>query len=1191
MEFKRSLLVKFAVALSLALGGQLLMAQSAGTSGLAGTVKDPSGASIPNVTVTATSITTGQVRTATTGADGAYRFNLLQPGDYRVRFAANGFKTSEVSLVTLNVTETPEVDRTLEVGAQSEQVTVSATAEALQTQSSTLGTTVDSKAVVELPLSNRNYTQIVGLSAGVEGGVNNATQFGKGTQDFSVNGADPGQNNYQMDGVAINNSANSGSSNDSGIYAGIGIPNPDAIQEFKIQTSTYDASYGRNPGANVNVVTKTGTNQFHGGVYEFLRNADLNANSFFDNRDGGGKQQMLTQNQFGGNFGGPIKHNKIFIFGSYQETRELNGVATQGASTFLEPPVPAGDRSTPAWLAAMGAANCPQNNVGKPDAASFNTLFAGLGQQQVACDGSNINPVSLAELQLKLPNGQYYIPTNTTGSFQNVFLTSPAVFHEHNLVVNMDYVINSKNTFSAKYFYTMDPQTIPFGGSLPGAPETSYYANTNAVLKLTTIVTNTMVNEFHVSGQRNNSASTDVTPGTPQGVGQTPIVPTEHELPPTVIVGAYSLFGTLAPSISPTNQMQIADQYSWSHGKHTIRAGFEVEGTRWPISFMGLERGFLLYGSFADWLIGDAGCGNLTNCSAANPQGTSGSAFGNILQCLFCVRSGPTGIIHNYGEHNYSSFFQDDWKISSRLTVNLGVRWEFDGTYNDKYGNLTNVWPNLMNGVAVPTSAAAAATSPNGLIGDVVPNNFIAHYGSVPAGVLINNNGTPISGHPPLSDFAPRVGFAWQPTENGKLVIRGGAGMFYDRIAGDRFVHGLEQGYPYSVTLDITSPVNSFSNQNPYPTTPLSFPARWFDLATNTGSGFDQAFLDPDIHTPLVRQYNIGIQYQLARTWVLEVGYVGSSGINLVDTYHAYNVASLASPGNPVNGLTTNSVENANARVAYLGYVSGGLTGTAFDGKSNYNSLQVTARKQFSHGLTFQASYTWSKDLGDTDATLASASSGNSGLPTSMSQQYGPVYFARPQRFIINYSYELPLGKHDGAMGYLLNGWQWSGVTTLQGGSPLTITDSNGGTIYGTSTTAVSRAQMCPGATYGSVLSNGSVTSRLGGNSGGNGYFNASAFCDADLPVIGDGTGYGNSGVGIVLGPGQFNFDTSLTKTTRFREKHIVQFRAEFFNFFNHPQFGNPALTAQPSAAATFGEITTTTVNPRVMQFALKYNF
>jgi Carboxypeptidase regulatory-like domain/TonB dependent receptor-like, beta-barrel len=1159
-----------------------LLAQSAGTSGLAGVVKDPSGASIPNVTVTATSTTTGQVRTATTGGDGAYRFNLLQPGDYKLRFVANGFKTAEVGSVTLNVTETPEVDRTLEVGTQNEQITVEATTEALQTQSSTLGTVVDSKAVVELPLSSRNYTQIVGLSAGVSGGVNNATQFGKGTQDYSVNGADPGQNNYQMDGVAINNSANSGSSNDSGIYAGIGIPNPDAVQEFKIQTSTYDASYGRNPGANVNVVTKTGTNQFHGGLFEFLRNADLNANSFFDNRSGGGVQQKLTENQFGGNFGGPIKKNKIFIFGAYQETRELNGIAPSGSSSFFEPPIPGGDRSTPAWQAALGAANCPANNPGNP---KFNTLFAGFGQMQVACDGSNISAVSMAMLNLKLPGGGYYIPTNTGTPYQNVFLTAPAIFHEHNLVVNMDYLINSKNTFSAKYFYTMDPQTGPLNGNLAGTPESNYYANTNTSLKLVTIISNTLVNEARISGQRNEAIGSDSTPGTPQAVGQTPIVPTENELPVTIISGAFNMFGTLAPSVSPTNQMQIADQISWSRGKHTIRAGFEVEGTRWPISFMGLERGFLFYGSFADWLIGRGGCDpSNTACSPANPGNTTGSAFGDITSCLFCVRSGPTGIIHNYGEHNYSAFVQDDWKVNSRLTINLGVRWEFDGTYNDKYGNLTNVWPDLMNGVAVPTSAAAAASSTAGFVGYVVPNNFVAHYGAsaVPAGVQINNNGTPISGHPPLSNFAPRIGFAWQPKDNGKLVIRGGAGMFYDRIAGDRFVHGLEQGYPYSITLDYPGATNTFSNVNPYPTTPLSFPPRWFNTATLTGSGLDQAFLDPSIHTPLVRQYNLNVQYQFAPTWILEVGYVGSSGINLVDTYHDYNVAGLASPSNPINGITSNTTQNIQARVRDLGYISGGLTGTAFDGKSFYNSLQITVRKQFSHGFTMQGAYTWSKDLAD-----LTGSAGNSGDPTNLAQQYGPVGFSRPQRLIINYAYDLPFGRHDGAAGYLLNGWNLSGVTTIQSGTPLTITDGGGGSIFGLST---SRAQMCPGATYATAVTPGGVESRLGGASGGPGYVSASAFCSADLPQIGNGTGYGNAGIGILLGPGQVNFDVSVIKTTRIRERQTIQFRSEFFNFFNHPQFSNPATLAV-STPSSFGQITTTSVGPRVIQFALKYNF
>ena len=1158
-----------ALTLLLALFVPALMAQSSGTSGLAGTVTDPSGAAIPNVTVTATHINTGQVRTSTTGSDGAYRFTLLQPGEYKLRFTASGFKTSEVGSVTLNVTETPELNRTLDVGAQSEQITVEATAETLQTQSSTLGTTVDSKAVVELPLSNRNYTQIVGLSAGVNAGVSNATAFGKATADFSVNGADPGQNNYQMDGVAINNSANSGSSNDSGIYAGIGIPNPDAIQEFKIQTSTYDASYGRNPGANVNVITKSGSNTFHGGLWEFFRNEDFNANDFFDNRDGGGKQQILRQNQFGGDIGGPIKKNKIFIFGNYQETRQLNGVAAAGASSFFEPPIPSGDRSTPAFQAALGAANC-----------KFPTAFAFAGEVQVACDGSNISPVSLAMLNLKLPNGQYYIPSNDGTPFKPVFLSSPAIYHEHQLIVNMDYLINSKNTFSAKYFYTQNPQMIPFNGPQPfGTPVSNYYSNTNAVLKLTSIITNTLVNEARISGQRNNAVGSDSTPGTPQGVGQTPIVPTEHELPVTVIAGAFNLFGTLAPSVSPTNQMQIADQLSWSHGKQTIRAGFEVEGTRWPISFQGLERGFLFYLSFSDWLMGRGGCDpSNPACSPSNPGNTTGSAFSNITACLFCVRSGPTGIIHNYGEHNYSAFVQDDYKVSSSLTLNLGVRWEFDGTYNDKYGNLTNVWPDLMGTVPAPTAPSPTGA---GLVGYVVPNNFVAHYGQPPAGVKINDNGTPISGHPPLSNFAPRIGFAWQPTANGKLVIRGGAGLFYDRIAGDRFVHGLEQGYPYSITLDYLA-TNTYSNVNPYPDTPLSFPPRWYNTATLTGSNLNQAFLDPSIHTPLVRQYNVNVQYQFAPSWVLEVGYVGSSAINLVDTYHQYNIPLLASPSNPINGITTNTLANVNARVPLLGYLPGGLTGTAFDGISNYNSLQVTVRKQFSHGFTAQASYTWSKDLGD-----LTGNAGNSNDPSNLAQQYGPVAFNRSQRVIINYAYLLPFGTHQGFLGFLTSGWNLSGVTTIQNGTPLTITDSAGGTIYASGD---SRAQMRAGDTYSSIKTPGGVEDRLGGASGGPGYLNPLAFDSKALPQIGNGTGYGNAGIGIILGPGQFNFDLSLEKTTHITERQTVIFRAEAFNLFNHPQFLNPGTLAV-STPATFGQITASSVNPRILQLALKYVF
>src|SRR6202142_627681 len=399
-------------------------AQSAGTSALTGTVTDPSGAAVPNVTVTATNTATNAARTATTGSDGADRFTLLPPGTYKVHFAANGFKAAEVTAVNLSVTETPVLDQKLEVGAQSDQVTGEASAETLQTATSSLGTTVGARQVTELPLSSRNFTQIVGLSAGASAPVNNATAFGKGTSDMAVNGNNTGQNNFQMDGVAINNVANNGSVNDSGIYAGIGIPSPDALQEFRIQTSTYDASYGRNPGANVNVITKSGTNSFHGTAFEFFRNAQMNANGFFYNRDNPNSQtakQVLNQNQYGGVIGGPIKKDKLFFFASYQGLKNRNGISPEGNSSgIVLPPIPGNnstDRSTPQFLSALIAENCGPFVGGLP---------ATLGPSFLPCSATTVSGPALKILQLKTAGGGYYIPGNNGQTVYNAAFSIPS---------------------------------------------------------------------------------------------------------------------------------------------------------------------------------------------------------------------------------------------------------------------------------------------------------------------------------------------------------------------------------------------------------------------------------------------------------------------------------------------------------------------------------------------------------------------------------------------------------------------------------------------------------------------------------------------------------------------------------------------------------------------------------------------
>ena len=318
-----AVLSSIAIILCLMTMTPLLLGQTAATGALTGSLKDASGAVVPNATVTATSIDTGQARITATDADGTYKFGLLSPGDYKLKFVAPGFNTAEVPSVTITVTETAVLDQSLKIGEQTQQVEVRAEAEAVQTATSTVGTVINSQSITDLPLTSRNYTTLLGLSSGANAGVYNAANMGKGSQEISVNGSTSDQNDYSMDGASIVNIGARGLTGDFGANPGISVVNPDAIQEFKIQTSLFDAGYGRNPGASVNVVTKSGTNQYHGSAFEFFRNTALNANDFFLKLSPApnNTRQVLNQNQFGGTFGGPMKNDKLFFFASYQETR------------------------------------------------------------------------------------------------------------------------------------------------------------------------------------------------------------------------------------------------------------------------------------------------------------------------------------------------------------------------------------------------------------------------------------------------------------------------------------------------------------------------------------------------------------------------------------------------------------------------------------------------------------------------------------------------------------------------------------------------------------------------------------------------------------------------------------------------------------------------------------------------------
>jgi len=1362
--------------------------QSAGTGALTGTVTDPSGGVIVGATVTATNLGTGQERSETTDASGAYKFSLLSAGNYSVKFSASGFKTSEVPSVTVNITETPVLNQKLEVGAQTEQVTVESTAETIQTQNATVGSLVGAKEVTDLPLSSRNYTQIIDLSPGVIANVASAAAVGNGTQDINVNGMGSDQNNYMMDGASVTNYGSGGGAQ-SGNFPGIGIPNPDAIQEFKIQTSQYDAGYGRNPGASVNVVTKGGTNSFHGNAWEFFRNSALDANDIFNklseqDNDVKNKPEVLNENLFGGTIGGPIKKDKLFFFGSYQGFRQKNGVGTNGFATGLaagvqllplnQPGVAIGSArsdqgagySVPLNLAA-GAPACPAptykaylgcvyaNNMGLLGAVLGPAALIGTGVP-VASDGSNINNVAVNILQAPGPKGGlnqgFYFPSLPASAYSAggvlnpnsalpATLSVPILANEDQYLGNLDYVISSKNTFSERFFTSKDPQVQPFvclgfvgapgvNNCDPGAPEDVTYTADSGVLKLTTVASSNLVNEALFSFQRSTTVASPGDYLTACGVGITPPIangncgslssiknlnPIPAQIPtfgvlalptinvaggPTVTTGAWNNGGNFfASATNFFNTFQYKDQVSWNHGKHALRVGAEADRIQYNWTLPG--RGGLAFGTMADFL---------TSSSGAPNTGTAPAGSGLLIN--FYGLAQPDGNPHDQRTNEFNAFAEDDIKVTSKLTVNLGMRWEYDGYPSDRTGLFTDVWTTqllLQNaGSFFLGGEEGCATLPCGapnnrvgtLLGYVVQSNYnpntpkcgiptaqtacslTAQPGVYPGyiggatGVLVNDNKTLVHGAP-YNDFGPRVGLAWQPLGD-RLVVRAGYGIFYDAVYANLLANNNAGNPPYSGAVPALE-----SNSLDVPAQPglqFGWVPRTLKVAsgmaatgatvitdnqggTGLGGTSDSEFLG----VPLVQQYNLDFQYEVVKNWILDVGYVGSHGTHLYDWARPINIAFLqpGAPNEPVPGdiqdqrmvlgsgaqgtpnsfpfndagntnpatqVLENTGTNVLGRVSYLGYGTGGVSTTNTVGDSLYNSLQVSLKHQFSKGLLLQMSYTWSKSITNINAPEAGsgiAAPGNvlsggasSNDPLDLGQQYGLAAFNRPQRLVIAYSYDLPYKHTEGLTGKLLGGWTISGVTTIQDGEPFTVADTNGGRIYyGSAGVPFGgggvRAELNPANTgacnsYGvcrgiDLSTTGSMLCRTGnlsttqltefGCSSNAGYINAGAFgstpciggtVEGDCAGSGGATGFGNSQVGAVMGPGQNNWDISLIKNTKITEGTTLQFRTEFYNIWNHPQYNPPVDTL---GDVGFGGIFSSSVPPRILQFALKYSF
>lgn len=1110
-----------------------LRAQAPGTGAITGTISDPSGAVVPNALVSAVNEETNWSRTVSTTPEGQYRVQLLPPGSYSVAAEADGFKRKKLRSIHVVVAETTVVDIHLEVGAATIQVQVVGIPSLAQTESAGLGRATDGETIVTLPLANRNFSQILGLSPGVIVELPNAANLGRNTYNVSVNGAKTTANNFQFNGVDANNiSQNSASGFDPEV--GIAIPAPDTIAEFKVQTGMYDAGYGRSAGANVDIVSNAGTNEFHGRLWEFFRNDALNANDFFLNRNGQ-PRPVLKQNQFGGTFGGPIRKNKTFFYGSYQATIQRNG-ATANVSlqnAFLPPLT--NDRS----------------------AAALGQLFGGqsgaFGGVAVAADGSNINPVALALLNFKLPGKGYAIPTPQTilpgGVGQSLF-SVPARYREDQFSANLDHNFSKENQLSGRLFYSRAPTSepfTPFGANLPGWGTNQTERNHMFVLSDTHVFNPNLINVARFGFVRFNGFAgvnepinaSDLRIATPSGL---------PEIPEISILGLFTIGSAGDPFFfENTNTFVWQDTVSLTRGRHSLRIGAEAKRHQLDVNVPFVSDGFLFFLSFPDFLLGQSASQN-------------GSGQSNIFNSV-----GASGLFRKDERYtDFAGFIQDDIRVTSRLTLNAGLRYEIFGPPSEIHGHLSNF---------DPTKAMPQVPSSGSFTGVLLPGNY---NGPAPAGVTKTQNSN--FWNPDYKDLGPRVGFALRLRNRPAFVLRGGYGIYYERLSGELALQNVGQP-PFSLRQSLQGAANAAATlQQPFnPALPANSAYPIF-IPRTPSSALSLAAISRSITSPYTQQYNLNLQYEFAGEFLWQVGYLGSKTTHLTGCVE-FNQALIATPQRPVNGQTTTTQENLAQRVPFAGVAGGSYTcETSFSG--NYNSFQTSVTKRISHGLDFLGSYTFSKALGFTSGTGGISSLDLDFLSndqTNRAQARGLDDFDRKHRFVLSFVYEPPkLQQGPDFVRRILSRWQFSGLSVLQSGLPITVIDSTAGTVYG-NLVGFTRAQ-CTGK---NPASSGPLTSRL------NGYFNLAAFTAP--PAIGDGTGFGNCGVGILRGPDQRNFDLGIQRNFSVTEASTLELRAEFFNFTNTPKFGPPVNDR--AAGSAFGVISSTAANPRIIQIALKFKF
>jgi len=1137
------------------------LAQSQTTGRIAGTIKDERGGFIVGAEITVSSKASAEERKVTTDHSANYTVPLLQPGIYRVTITADGFNSIVLDSVQVVITETTIVNAELTVTGIIVDPIIIPVTPLIQKDGPQLGRVVISRVISELPLATRNFTQLLALSPGTSVSLPDNTALGRNSQNVSVNGARVTQNAFEINGIDANNLTTNAAAN-------VAVPAPETIQEFKVQTSLYAAMFGRGGGGNVQAVTKSGSNSFHGAAYEFLRNDALNANNPFL-KAAGVKRPTLQRNVFGGLLGGPIKLNSLFFFVSYQGMRERNG-ASPGSLTsgVLIAPGLTNDRSQESLLSIFRPRPTP-----------------------TAPPATLINPIALALLNAKLPNGQFVIPTpQSDGHYSGSALS---FYREDQFNANVDYRINDNDWLAVRFFLSNAPQffALPTGGAnVPGfganqkqnnrlisvqdihmfSPRTLNEARAGYSLVRAAMFGQNPINDADVGISRANA-------GDYPGLGLIRIGPTGTN---AVSIGNA---GTNVDAQSTASSTTLVDIISMTRGQHAVRTGAEVIYYGNNLTANNNRRGQIVFSNFNNFLLGLA----------------NSSVYGNGIGSRILRTS------------DYAIFLQDDWKISRTLLLDLGLRYELDLPPVETRGALSTFDPALYR----PRMEIDAGGNPVGppIAGFVQAGNVIPQY-DLPD---VPNVGKRLLTSIDPNNFAPRLGFAYSPSA--RLVLRAGYGIFYSRPS-TAFI-GIAINAPPLYTIRRSSNGASVPFANPFFPLPSrdQFPVLVRDVAL-TGQIFDRG-----MRTAYFHQYNASVQYALHKDLLFEVAYVGTRGLNLIRDV-AINQARLASPQHPIVNAVTGQVITTNTpaatnvalRAPYQGVEVGSFLQIQSTAQSTYNSLQMSLARRLSTGLQFLASYTFAKSLDNASGGSASKGEASDTINIAGNQldnraNRGISDFDRTHRFVLSSLWDLPqpaLAERSVTKKLLFSNWQVAGIITVMSGLPIDIIDGGAGSFYGLSggNNALVRPSWAVGATRSTATSN--VPAGY--------FFNPLAFA---RPVVmtgqiipssngtaiaaATGTDFGNVGRNVLRGPSQSNVDFSVIKRFPISETKNFELRAEFFNLFNHVNFDNPISNLSAVASTSinpntgqitgnpgdFGRIISTSNNPRLIQFALKLSF